>query len=81
MKSLRLAPELEQRLQRAAALQGESLSEFMRRAATERADRVLAASGSTDFSDVVGAVHGGGGRARRTGDAFADIVAEHRSPA
>ncbi|MBA3369128.1 MAG: DUF1778 domain-containing protein [Geodermatophilaceae bacterium] len=41
MKSLRIDPELERRLQRAAAVKGESLSEFIRRAAPERADTTL----------------------------------------
>jgi hypothetical protein len=80
-KSLRLDPVLEKRLQRAAAVQGESLSEFMRRAAADRADRVLTASGSKDFADVLGAVHGGGRRARRTGEAFTEIVREASSKA
>ncbi|MGH3343857.1 MAG: DUF1778 domain-containing protein [Carbonactinosporaceae bacterium] len=79
MKSLRLDPELEARLERAAAVRGESLSEFIRRAAAERADATLSASHAADFSDVVGAVHGGGGRARRTGQAFADVLAERTS--
>ena len=79
MKSLRLDPELERRLQRAAAVKGESLSEFIRRAAAERADATLVASRVADFDDVLGVVHGGGGRARRTGSAFTEIVAERAS--
>jgi len=81
VKSLRLDPVLEKRLQGAAAVQGESLSEFMRRAAADRADRVLTASSSEDFVDVLGAVHGGGRRARRTGEAFTEIVREAISKA
>lgn len=76
MKSLRIDPELEDRLQRAAAVKGESLSEFIRRAAAARADATLAASPSAAFGDVLGVVHGGGGRARRTGAAFTDAVSE-----
>ncbi|MBA3278335.1 MAG: DUF1778 domain-containing protein [Geodermatophilaceae bacterium] len=76
MKSLRIDPELEKRLQRAAAVKGESLSEFIRRAAAERADTTLLVSEGGDFDDVLGIVRGGGGRARRTGAAFADLVAE-----
>lgn len=79
MKTLRLDPALEGRLQRAAAVRGESLSEFIRRAAAERADATLVVSDAKGFEDVVGVVHGGGGRARRTGDAFTELVAE-RSP-
>jgi hypothetical protein len=78
VKSLRLDPDLEQRLARAAAVTGESLSQFIRRAAAARADAVLTDPVESDWSDVIGAVHGGGGRARRSGDAFADLVAERR---
>ena len=79
VKSLRLDPRLVERLQRAAAATGETLSEFIRRAASARADAVLSGEGDDDWSDVIGVVHGGGGRARRTGDAFADLVADsHR---
>lgn len=78
MKSLRLDLELEERLERAAAVTGESLSEFIRRAAAARADAVLTGDVPGDWSDVIGVVHGGGGRARRTGDLFADQVAESK---
>jgi hypothetical protein len=42
MRSLRLSPELDEKLQRAAAINGESVSEFIRRAAPERAEETLA---------------------------------------
>jgi hypothetical protein len=76
VKSLRLDPELEDRLARAARVRGESLSEFIRQAAAERADRTLARSSELDFDDVVGVVHGRGGRARRTGEAFGEALAK-----
>ncbi|MGI8625820.1 MAG: DUF1778 domain-containing protein [Geodermatophilaceae bacterium] len=79
MKSLRLDPELERRLQRAAAVKGETLSEFIRRAAADRAEETLVIGHDGDFDDVLGVVHGGGGRARRTGSAFTDLVAERAS--
>ncbi|MGL5818704.1 MAG: DUF1778 domain-containing protein [Phycicoccus sp.] len=63
MKSLRLAPDLEARLQDAARVRGESVSEFVRRAVDDRADATLAASADKDFADVLGVIHGGGGRA------------------
>ncbi len=78
MKSLRLDSLLEARLQQAAAVKGESLSEFIRRAAAERADATLSAAGVSDFDDVLGIVHGGGGRARQTGSACAEGLAERR---
>jgi hypothetical protein len=76
MKSLRLDPELTERLERAAAVTDESLSQFIRTPAAARADTVLAGDGRADWSDVIGIVHGGGGQARRTGAAFTTFVAE-----
>lgn len=79
MTSLRLDPELELRLRRAAAVRGETLSEFIRRAAAERADATLSADPAGDWDDVLGVVHGGGNRARRTGEAFAAELARRDS--
>lgn len=76
MRSLRLDPELDDKVRRAAALEGESVSEFLRRAAVARADETLAAHPSERFADVVGAIHGGGGRARHSGGAFAKVLAD-----
>jgi hypothetical protein len=76
VKSLRLDPELAERLERAAAATGETLSQFIRTAAAARADAVLTGDSSADWSDVLGVVHGGGGRARRSGTAFTDLTAE-----
>lgn len=72
-------PQLEVRLQQAAAIKGESLSEFIRRAAADRATATLTAVPPTDFDGVLGVVHGGGGRARRTGAAFTERLTE-RAP-
>jgi hypothetical protein len=69
---------LEERVRRAAAIEGESVSEFLRHAAADRADRTLAARPSEQLRDVIGVVHGGGGRARQTGASFTDAVAERR---
>ena len=78
MRSLRLDPELDERVRRAAAVEGTSISEFIRRAAAERAERTLSQSGRERLADVVGVVRGGGGRARDTGKAFADLLRERR---
>lgn len=74
MKTLRLDAELEKRLQHAAAAAGESLSEFIRQAAAQRADSVLNTGARDDFADVLGVIHGGGGQARRTGEAFGELL-------
>lgn len=78
MRSLRLDPELDARVRQAATVEGSSISEFLRRAAAERAERTLAKRGSERLADVVGIVHGGGGRARETGKTFADVLTERR---
>ena len=79
MRSLRLDDVLDERLQRAAAARGESVSEFIRRAVDERAEATFAGSES-DFDDVVGVVRSEGGQARRTGTAFTDLLAARSLP-
>jgi Protein of unknown function (DUF1778) len=79
MRSLRLDPELDNKLQRAAAVSGQSVSEFIRSAAEDRADETLAAHPAGGFADVAGVVRGGGGRARRSGEAFAAGIARDRA--
>ena len=79
MRSLRLDPDLDEKLQRAAAISGQSVSEFIRHAAEERANETLAAHPGGSFADVAGVVHGGGGRARRSGEAFAAGLARDRA--
>lgn len=74
MRSMRLGDELDTRVRQAAAAEGISVSEFIRRAASERADHTLATGASERLADVVGAVHGGGGQAHDTGAAFADAL-------
>ncbi len=80
MRSLRLDPDLDKKVRRAAAAKGESVSEFLRRAAAERVEETLADRPSERFADVAGVIHGGGGRARRSGAAFTESLAEdHKS--
>lgn len=77
MRSLRLDPELDEVVRRAATLEGASVSEFLRRAAAERAERTLSQRGSGRLADVVGVGRGGAsGRARETGRAFGDLLSE-----
>lgn len=80
MRSVRLEPALDERVRRAAAAEGSSVSEFLRRAAAERAERTLANRNSDRLADVLGSVRGGGaGRARDTGAAFGELLAEKRA--
>ena len=79
MRSLRLEPELDDKVRRAAAVKGESVSEFLRNAASARADETFASNPRDRFADVAGVVHGGGGRAERTGQAFRELLEERSS--
>lgn len=54
------------------------MSEFLRKAAAERAEETLGGHPSEIFADVIGVVHGGGGRARRSGTAFVQSLASDR---
>jgi len=86
MRSLRLDDDLEARVQQAAKLQDMSVSEFIRSAAAQRAAEVLRGDSRAAFADVIGVVHSTDqqdtdsprGRARRTGEAFAEILASKR---
>ena len=75
-RSFRLTPELEQRLQQAAAREGVSASVFIRRAVQERCDAVLGRSLLEWLGDGVGAFEGGRLDTTRTGQAFADMLVE-----
>lgn len=79
MRSLRLSTELDERVRNAAEREGSSVSEFLRRAASERAERTLA-DPAERLSYAIGAVEGrGDDMARDTGATFADVVEEkHR---
>ena len=52
------------------------MSEFIRQAAADRVETTLAIKGADQFADVIGAIHGGGGRARNTGAAFRELLIE-----
>jgi hypothetical protein len=74
MRSLRLNAELDEQVQRAAALEGSSVSEFLRRAAAERAERALAGDPGERLAYAIGVVKTDLNQARDTGAAFADLV-------
>jgi hypothetical protein len=75
--TVRLDDRLNTLARKAAAAEGASMSEFMRRAIAERAGRALSNDASSCLQDVIGAVHGGGtSSARRSGEAFADLLTE-----
>jgi hypothetical protein len=78
VRSVRLDKDLDELVRRAAAREGESVSEFLRRAASERAHRTLADRPVVQLADVIGAVRSDGGRAQQTGESFADLLSERR---
>jgi uncharacterized protein (DUF1778 family) len=79
VRSLRLDPGLDERVRRAAALEDTSVSEFLRQAAAERAERTLSEDNGERLSYAIGAVRSELDLARKTGEAFADLAeAKHR---
>jgi len=79
MRSVRLEPDLDDRVRRAAAAEGTSVSEFLRRAAAERAELTLSRRNRDRLGDVIGAVRAGGaGRARDSGVAFGELLDARR---
>ncbi len=70
MRSVRLDQALESRLEQAAQLSGEPVSNIIRQAIEERCEAILGQRLAERLRDVTGAVHSKGGRARQTGKAF-----------
>jgi predicted transcriptional regulator len=70
--SVRLDPALEAKLRAIARAEGIPLSEVMRRAA----QRFVDDTGSllVRMADAIGAVKSGGGRGRRSGEAFKRLI-------
>jgi len=66
-------------VRRAAAVKGESMSQFIRTSAEERADKILTVGRSDPFADVTGVVPGGGGHARRSGEAFTEALVRRQA--
>jgi len=80
MTSVRLDPELEARLERAAALRGESKSDFIRAAVTDRIDATLGTSLADRLAHLIGQIDLGGGRAERAHELAGELFDEdHRA--
>jgi hypothetical protein len=75
MKSVRLDPELEARLERAARASATSQSEFIRDAVARRCDEVLGGTLAERLAGAIGIVCSSGGRADRSGKAFREAIA------
>ncbi len=74
MKSVRLDTELEARLEKAAQTAGVSESALIRSAIAERCDAILNEQPDLRLAYALGSVSGGGGRARRSGTRFVDVL-------
>jgi hypothetical protein len=77
MLTVRLDDRLDILARKAAAMEGASVSEFMRRAIAERAERALSGDTAGRLADVIGAVRGGGTTVSRdSGGALTELLAE-----
>ena len=73
-KSFRLDPDLERRLEQAAAREGVPASALIRDAVRRRCDEVLGGTLRDELGEIIGAVDVGDDQASRTGDAFAELL-------
>jgi predicted transcriptional regulator len=76
MTSVRLDPDLEARLERAAALRGESKSDFIRSAVADRIEATIGTSVADRLAHVIGQVDLGGGRAGRAHELAGELIAD-----
>ena len=74
MKSVRLSERMEAELEEAARISGDSVSSIIRRAVQERCRLILGDRLDARVIDVAGIIQSKGGRARRSGDAFAESL-------
>ncbi len=78
-KSFRLDPDLEHRLEEAAAREGVPASALIRDAVRRRCDEVLGGTLLGELGELVGAIDVGGNQSRRTGEAFAGLLQKRRT--
>jgi predicted transcriptional regulator len=78
MKSVRLDPGLESKLERAARALDQSQSEFIREAVEKRCAEVLGGSLAERLAPFIGIVQSSGGRAAATGKAFKRLLTQRR---
>ena len=76
MRSVRLDQAPESRLEQAAQLSGEPVSNIIRQAIEERCEAILGQRLADRLRDATGTVRSNGGRARQTGKAFAAHLAK-----
>ena len=74
-RSFRIDPHLERRLEKVAQREAVPVSAVVRTAIGRHCDEVLGRDARASLDDVIGIVQSNGGRARRTGRAFKDMLA------
>ncbi len=79
LKSFRLDPDLERRIEQAAAREGIPASALIRDAVRRRCDEVLGGTLLHELGDIVGAADNGGDHSRRTGQAFSELLRARRT--
>ena len=79
MKSVRLDPVLEAKLDRAARAMNVSQSQFIRDALIRRCEETLAPSLADRCAPFIGLIKSSGGRASNTGAAFRRAIARRRA--
>lgn len=78
-KSFRLDAALEKRLDALARARGVSVSSLIREAVVRQCEESEGQSLRLSLADVLGSVDSSGGRARRTGRAFQELLAGRKN--
>jgi predicted DNA-binding protein len=78
MRSVRLDERLESRLEEAARLSGEPVSNIIRQAIEQRCEAILGQRLANRLRDVTGIIRSQGGRARKPGKAFVAELKKRR---
>jgi hypothetical protein len=79
MRSVRLDEALEAQLEKASRASGESASNIIRHAVEKHCEQILSQRLAPRLADIIGVVNSHGGRARRTGKAFAENLRSRNS--
>ncbi len=78
MRSVRLDENLELKLEEAARITGQPVSNIIREAIDQRCEHILGSRLKHRLADVTGIVHSRGGKSRRTGKAFVETLKSKR---
>lgn len=76
MSSVRLSPEIREKVRRLAAMKGLTVSEVHRIALEQYCQRELAATRKSRYDDVIGVTEGPPDLSARASERFTDLLAE-----